>query len=653
MTPGSKIHAEDRQGLDVVAFGARVWLETGEDQVENDRRLRELTECHERFLASRVLPRTGLCVDLGAGEGWFTVPFATAFPNWRVIAFEPDPETFARLQRNVDRQGLENVTCINAALHPDLAPVGCESRSGADIDLPHSLRDALDHPTPALFRPVLALAPRIVPAAGEPPRDDRPERLSALRKRLPLPVVSRFRTRPEPAPAVVERPQDETVVRPALPVNILAQLAPDLLKFDAPYGEEAIARALREVPVRFLTGRLYTHVPSQLFHPAPQAGAREFYLPFRDHALRRDYEDNFPTRQPRLDVVVAMYNTRDYIAECVDSVLADGNPDIRVIVVDDGSTDGCGDLVAQRYAGNDRVRLVRKANGGCASARNHGRQCSDASHIAFIDADDRVDPGMFTALLETARYTGAFVTEAEFVFLSQDETGAEQLTPSYEQDVYPLPGDHSVGPHDFFWLPGTAIAVGQPTIWRRVHRRDFLDRKNIWFPEHVRAFDDQIFQLLVAQYCGSLAHVKGHAYHYRQHPAQDIKQGDERHFYSFNMFRSVLLRALDENWPDITPVMRSLLNTMRWSYGGLRHDLKRSYLEGSAKFLAVLSKTFGYNFAHHDLAGTGIDGLEILVNRHLEAMRNEPVNYGFLRLESWRWQPEFIRMMQAVRQNSF
>lgn len=604
------IISETYETVEVAAFGQHIALEVRRDQPETDRRLRDLKSCQERFLASRVLPRSGLCVDIGAGEGWFAVPFALAFPKWSVLCFEPDPDAFARLAANVKRHGVKNVTCIPAAFHPGLTAPQAEARMAGNIDLPKSLQKALAAPVPAIFTPVLALSPRISPAATTSP---------------------------------------DTISRPALALDLLAKLSPDLLKFDAPGSENAIARTLRDVPVGFVTGPLYTHVPSNLFHPRGDAGPREFYLPYREYALRRDYEDNFPTRRPGLDVIVAMYNTPDYIVDCVDSILADDNQDIRVIVVDDGSTDGCGDLVAQHYKGNRRVQLLRKANGGCASARNYGRQHSDANHIAFVDADDRVDPGMFTALLETARYSGAFVVEAEFCFLTLDEDGKDVLTPSYEAETYPLAGDTCIGPYDFSWIAGWAIAVGQPTIWRRVHRRDFLDRKNIWFPEHVRAFDDQIFQLLVAHYCGTLAHLKGYAYHYRQHPAQDIKQGDERHFYSFNMFRSILLRALDENWPDISSVARSLLNTLNWSYSGLQDDLKPLYQEATAEFLAIVTKTFDHRFTSQDLENTGIEGLEFLLSRHVQRMEMAPVNYGFMRLESWRWQPEFIRMMRAVK----
>ena len=150
------------------------------------------------------------------------------------------------------------------------------------------------------------------------------------------------------------------------------------------------------------------------------------------------------------------------------------------------------------------------------------------------------------------------IVEGEFSFYEVAADGSETLTPSYEEETYSGGGDHRLGAIEYTLVPGREIMQGQPTIWRRVYRRDFLDEKAIYFPEHVRAFDDQFFQLMSAQHCGDLAHVFGHTYHYRQHPAQDIKQRDERHFYSFNMFRQILLRSLREAWPDFVPVVGSL-----------------------------------------------------------------------------------------------
>ncbi|WP_208353899.1 FkbM family methyltransferase [Pseudaestuariivita rosea] len=597
-------------------FGQMIDLAHANDRVEAERYLDDLNQIYQPFLASRVIPVAGICLDIGADAGWFAIPFAAAFPKWHVICLEADPSAFDLLRQNVSQAGLDNITCINAALHPDAPPLDLPARDKAGTDISDDLLASLTQTETAVFQRLLSLGSRLAPAPSN------------------------------------NVPKDHAVSRPALPLSALRAIAPDLIKLDAPGCEAAIGQALQTEPVGFVVGRLHANVPSVMFTPAKDAVPREHYLVHGEHALRRDYEDNFDSRVSRLDIVVAMYNAKTFIQECVDSLLADGCPDIRVIVVDDGSTDGSAEFVRDLYGDNDRVKLVQKANGGCASARNFGRYHSDVTHIAFVDADDRVDPDLFSALLEAARYTGAYVVEGGFKTFTVDDQGADVFEPSYEAKYYTQPGHHYLGDYDYDWVDGTQIMIGQPTIWRRVHRRDFLDRKDIWFPEHVRAFDDQMFQLLVGQYATAIAHVHGIHYHYRQHPAQDIKQGDERHFYSFNMFRNIFLRALDEGWNDILPTVGSLINTMHWSYSGLRDDLKPVYAEAAAEFLVTVQKTFGDVLDADHINRTGIQGLDALVQHKLASMENTPISHGMMRLESWRWQPEFIRMMQSLDQKT-
>lgn len=85
-------------------------------------------------------------------------------------------------------------------------------------------------------------------------------------------------------------------------------------------------------------------------------------------------------------VVIPAYNAAPFIRASVSSVLAQTNaPDFEVIVVDDGSTDGTAEIVAERFP---MVRLIRKKNGGPASARNLGVQLAQSDIILFHDADD-------------------------------------------------------------------------------------------------------------------------------------------------------------------------------------------------------------------------------------------------------------------------
>lgn len=90
-----------------------------------------------------------------------------------------------------------------------------------------------------------------------------------------------------------------------------------------------------------------------------------------------------------LAVVITSYNYREFVAEAVDSALAQTRPAKQVIVVDDGSSDGSADLLRARYGSDPRVTLVCVANGGQLAAFQRGMACVDADVVCFLDADDR------------------------------------------------------------------------------------------------------------------------------------------------------------------------------------------------------------------------------------------------------------------------
>lgn len=106
-----------------------------------------------------------------------------------------------------------------------------------------------------------------------------------------------------------------------------------------------------------------------------------------------------PEARATVSVLIAAYNERPVIARTIDAVLASEPPPLEVIVVDDGSSDGTADEVAARFASHERVRLLRQANGGKASALNRAIAASRGDVLVCLDADTLFTPSTLTHLV--------------------------------------------------------------------------------------------------------------------------------------------------------------------------------------------------------------------------------------------------------------
>ena len=104
--------------------------------------------------------------------------------------------------------------------------------------------------------------------------------------------------------------------------------------------------------------------------------------------------------QDLISVIVPVYKVEKYLKRCVDSILAQTYPCLEVILVDDGSPDGC-PAICDEYAREDRrVRVIHKENGGLSDARNAGIDAAKGKFLGFVDSDDYVHPRFYELLLQ-------------------------------------------------------------------------------------------------------------------------------------------------------------------------------------------------------------------------------------------------------------
>lgn len=120
---------------------------------------------------------------------------------------------------------------------------------------------------------------------------------------------------------------------------------------------------------------------------------------------------------PKVSIVVPVYNTEKYLKECIDSLTAQTLKDIEIIIVDDGSKEGCANLCDELKNSDNRIKVIHKENEGLGLTRNAGILAASGEYVGFVDSDDYVDSVMFESLYNAAAKNGADIAVSGISFV--------------------------------------------------------------------------------------------------------------------------------------------------------------------------------------------------------------------------------------------
>lgn len=101
-----------------------------------------------------------------------------------------------------------------------------------------------------------------------------------------------------------------------------------------------------------------------------------------------------------VSIIVPVYNTKDYLPCCLDSILHQTYKNLEILLIDDGSTDGSGGICDKYAASDGRIQVLHQRNGGLSDARNQGLGLARGEYIAFVDSDDYIHERYIELLLE-------------------------------------------------------------------------------------------------------------------------------------------------------------------------------------------------------------------------------------------------------------
>ena len=252
--------------------------------------------------------------------------------------------------------------------------------------------------------------------------------------------------------------------------------------------------------------------------------------------------------EPKISVVIPVYNVEKYLQTCIDSLLAQTMEDIEFIFVNDASPDNSLEILRRNeQAHPERIRVIdsdiNRMQGG---ARNLGIKAARAPYIGFVDSDDFVGPEMYRKLYDRMMETDADVVyvQAAPVPHDTDRENVNQLVlkPYVQWSDELLRLDNVVlddqGMQDF--IRGTVGGV-----WTALWKKTLFTENDLYFPEHLR-YEDNYWGSLVKPYIRKFAFVREIHSYYRNVPQSTVHSKNAQHHFHRITIENMLLNKAKE-----------------------------------------------------------------------------------------------------------
>ncbi len=209
---------------------------------------------------------------------------------------------------------------------------------------------------------------------------------------------------------------------------------------------------------------------------------------------------------PLISLITPVYNCRDVLDRCVASLLAQTFGQFELILVDDGSTDGSGEICDRWKERDARIRVIHQQNGGSGKARSAGLAAACGDWITFPDADDTLEPDMLARLWEVAAQGGTDLVMCGCRHHARDGKG-EAVWDALPAAAHPEGAD-AVRRY-YFTVNDTLTFVP----WNKLYRTDIIRRYGLRFPD-IRRGQDAAFNAEYFTHITSLTAIPYAGYHY-------------------------------------------------------------------------------------------------------------------------------------------
>lgn len=320
-----------------------------------------------------------------------------------------------------------------------------------------------------------------------------------------------------------------------------------------------------------------------------------------------------------ISIIIPVFNAEQFVGDCLKSVLNQTHPDIQVIAVDDGSTDGSLQICEEIAARNEKVHVITQKNQGVSAARNAGLYAANGKYVVFVDSDDWIEPGLCSALLETA------------------EKGDPDLV------ISGVSYFHSGEKSDFSSLPDAAadflLEFFQPAFdelfrkglinppFNKLYKKSLIRR---CFDKQVSLGEDLLFNLDYLKNCKTITTLPKSFYHYRIGRQNTLSSCYRNDGFDIALSQYYTVRRLKRSlWGSgcsDAPEAHKLIGDMCTS----AENVVRKSTYSTGQIYAVLKRYFNQNAVHEIFASSVYrESIKYDIYKRLLRDRLFPLFYGF------------------------
>lgn len=276
-------------------------------------------------------------------------------------------------------------------------------------------------------------------------------------------------------------------------------------------------------------------------------------------------------KQPKVSIIVPVYNSEKHLDECIYSIVNQTLKDIEIICVDDGSTDSSNAMLQEWQKKDPRIKVVRLENSGTGHAINTGIIFARGEYIGEVDADDFIEADMYETLYELANHKADIVKGGYYGYLGEKEIPANLVSIKTE-----------FCPTELDFMDRLKVFGFQCSFWSGIYRTEFIKENQLYWRETPGAsFQDTSAIFKTMAKAKHMVWTEKNFYHWRCNEAHTVTS-TKHPFAVVGEYREI--ERFLTMYPDKEAKLRRILSAMRfgtfcWNLGRIAQDDKKEFIE--------------------------------------------------------------------------